>query len=145
MEKKILYVEDHFSNMLLVKRIVQAEGHEFLTADDGEKGWQMVISEQPDLIFIDPRLPGDVDGFDLLLRIKEHSELKKIPAVALSTYGKGAVEERARRCGCDGFLNKPADIQQIRAVIRRYVGQRKVPPASARSNGWEKYGIRRRL
>jgi CheY-like chemotaxis protein len=39
MTKFILYVEDHLYNMLLVKRIVLAEGHEFLAAENGEEGW----------------------------------------------------------------------------------------------------------
>ena len=39
MTKFILYVEDHLYNMLLVKRIVLAEGHKFLAAENGEEGW----------------------------------------------------------------------------------------------------------
>ncbi len=41
MTKFILYVEDHLYNMLLVKRIVLAEGHEFLAAENGEEGRQL--------------------------------------------------------------------------------------------------------
>jgi len=122
MTKRILYVEDHFNNMLLLKRIVMAEGHEFLTAVDGEKGWELAKAEQPDLIFIDLHLPGEIDGYELLRRLKEDDELKRIPAVVLTAYGHGAAEVRAKAAGCDDFLHKPADIRQVRAVIRHYVG-----------------------
>jgi len=143
MAKKILYVEDHFNNMLLVKRIVQAEGHEYLTAADGENGWPMAVNQQPDLIFVDLRLPGDVDGFDLLRRLKSHPQLKEIPAVVLTAFGHGEAEVRARRAGCDGFLHKPADIQQVRATIRQYVGQPVGQAIAAGSNNWERHGISR--
>jgi len=122
MTKRILYIEDHFNNMLLLKRIVLAEGHEFLTAVDGEKGWELAKSGQPDLIFIDLHLPGEVDGFELLRRLKKDNDLKRIPAVVLTAYGHGDAEIRAKEAGCDDFLHKPADIRQVRAVIRQYLG-----------------------
>ncbi len=125
MAKLILYVEDHLNNMLLIKRIVQAEGHDFLAAGDGMVGWQLALDHVPDLIFVDLRLPGDIDGYELLRMLKEDAWLNHIPAVVLTAYGLGDAEKRAKEAGCDGFLSKPADIQQIREVIRYYVG----PPA----------------
>jgi two-component system cell cycle response regulator DivK len=126
MAKQILYVEDHFNNMLLIQRIVEAEGHRFLGAEDGESGWRKALEHQPDLIFVDLRLPGEMDGFELLRHLKKHPDLKQIPAVVLTAYGKGDAEDRAREAGCDGFLHKPADIRQVREIIRVYVG----PPVS---------------
>lgn len=122
MIKQILYVEDHFNNMLLVKRIVESEGHDFLTTADGESGWTMALEHQPDLIFVDLRLPGEIDGFELLHRLKSDPRLKSIPTVVLTAYGLGDAESRAVEAGCDGFLHKPADIRQVRSVIRKYVG-----------------------
>ena len=122
MTKQILYVEDHFNNMLLVKRIVMSEGHDFLTAADGESGWTLAQERQPDLIFVDLRLPGEIDGFELLRRLKSDPRLKSIPAVVLTAYGLGDAESEAAKAGCDDFLHKPADIRQVRAVIRKYVG-----------------------
>ncbi len=122
MAKSVLYVEDNFNNALLVERIVQAEGHAFLNAIDGEEGWQLASAQMPDLIFVDLRLPGTIDGFSLIRRLKAESKLKNIPAIVLTAYGRGSVENQAREAGCDGFLHKPADIRQIRAVIREYIG-----------------------
>lgn len=125
MAKLILYVEDHLYNMLLVKRIVEVEGHDFLAAGNGEEGWQLAVERKPDLIFVDLRLPGEIDGFELLRRFNAEPNLRFIPTIVLTAYGQGDAEDRALAAGCDEFLHKPADIQQIRAMIRRYVG----PPA----------------
>lgn len=127
MTKSVLYVEDNFNNTLLVKRIVQAEGHHFMEAIDGEMGWQVALTQLPDLIFVDLRLPGEVDGLSLIRRLKAEPKLKDIPAIVLTAYGGGSVEKQAREAGCDGFLHKPADIRQIRAVIREHVGSPAIP------------------
>jgi two-component system cell cycle response regulator DivK len=121
MAKRILYVEDHLNNMLLVKRIVGAEGHQFLSAADGEKGWEMILEENPDLIFVDLRLPGQVDGLDLLHRLKSDPLRKDIPAIVLTAYGRADAKVQAKTAGCNGFLEKPADIRQIRSIIRTYL------------------------
>ena len=122
MTKTVLYVEDNFNNALLVKRIVQAEGHVFLNATDVEEGWQLALEQLPDLIFVDLRLPGALDGLALMERLKAEPELRNVPAIVLTAYGRTSVIKQAREAGCDGFLHKPADIRQIRAVIREHVG-----------------------
>ena len=93
-----------------------------MAAVDGEKGWELVQAEQPDLIFIDLRLPGEIDGYELLRRLKRDDKFKHIPAVVLTAYGQGDAEIRSKAAGCDDFLHKPADIRQVRAVIRDYLG-----------------------
>jgi CheY-like chemotaxis protein len=125
MAKRILYVEDNYSNMLLMKRIVEAEGYELLTSVDGEGGWLIASEEIPDLIFVDLRLPGEVDGLELLQRIKSDFDLQHIPVVVLTAGGSSDTEEQARSYGCDGFWQKPADIREIRAIIRKYIGKEK--------------------
>ncbi len=120
MSKRILYVEDNPRNMLLVRRILDVAGYTLLSATDGESGWQTAVQEQPDLILMDLRLPGEMSGFDLTRRIKASSELQHIPVIALTAYD--TAEKTALAAGCDDFLRKPADIRQIRAVIHQHLG-----------------------
>ena len=122
MAKRVLYVEDHFNNMLLVRRIVEAEGHEFLAAADGQSGLELALTQRPDLIFVDLCLPGGMDGQTLLRQLKASPTLQGVPAIVLTAYGHGQAVAEARVAGCDGLLHKPADIQQIQAVIRQFVG-----------------------
>jgi two-component system cell cycle response regulator DivK len=120
MRKRILYVEDNPQNMLLVRRILEVTGYELLEAMDGESGWQTAVQEQPDLILMDLRLPGDISGFELTRRLKADPQLRHIPIIALTAYD--TAEELALAAGCDGFLRKPAGIRQIRAVIHQHLG-----------------------
>lgn len=121
MRKRILYIEDNPSNMLLVRRIIEAEGYEMLEATDGETGWDMIARERPDFILMDLYLPG-IDGLELTRIVKSDPQLQSIPIVALTAHGDVEIEEAARRAGCDGFLHKPANVQQVRDTIRQFLG-----------------------
>lgn len=123
MKQRVLYVEDHPNNVLLVQRIVTAAGHAFFTAPDGREGWQMAVDLQPDLILMDLRLPGPLNGIDLTRRIKASAGLSHIPIITLTAYGHGEAETAALDAGCDGVLHKPADIRQIRQTLRRYLSE----------------------
>ncbi len=121
MQIRILYVEDHPQNMLLVRRIVEAEGYELLEAENGTAGWETAVSQKPNLILMDLHLPGAISGVELTQKLKQDKQLQGIPVIALTAYGHGAVEEMAMAAGCDAFLHKPADIRQIRAAIRQHL------------------------
>ena len=120
MSKKILYVEDNPRNMLLVRRILQVDGYHLLEAVDGEMGWETAVTQLPDLILMDLRLPGSISGFELTRRLKANPSTQHIPIIALTAYD--TAEDMAHKAGCDGFLHKPADIRQIRQVIHDCLG-----------------------
>ncbi|GIK57804.1 MAG: response regulator [Chloroflexi bacterium] len=123
MGKRVLYVEDHTNNRLLVQRIVQAEGLEFLAAANAETGWHTAVTHQPDLIFMDLHLPGGLTGFDLTRQLRQRPTFSHTPIIALTAFGNDEAEQAALAAGCNDFLRKPADIRQIRAVLRQYLGE----------------------
>lgn len=131
MKKRILYVEDNANNMLLVKRILEAEGHLLLEATDAVSGWETAVFARPDLILMDLCLPGLFDGFELTRRIKQHPDLNHIPIVALTAWDDQEAEAKAMAAGCNGFLRKPADIRQIRATLRQFLDDPALMPAAA--------------
>jgi two-component system cell cycle response regulator DivK len=131
---EILYVEDHPNNTLLIQRVIQNEGHLFLHAADGENGRCLLQTHRPDLIFVDLLLPGEISGFDLIHYIRATPHLKDIPVVVLTAYGRGDAENIAEEAGCDAFLHKPADIRQVREVIRQYLGE-PIKPSLLPPNG----------
>lgn len=120
-QKQILYVEDMPQNVLLIRRILEAEGHRLIAANTATEGWQKAIELQPDLILMDLHLPGEMSGLELTSRLKENELLTHIPIIALTAFGHTNVEQQALAAGCDGFLRKPADIHQIRRVIHHFL------------------------
>jgi two-component system cell cycle response regulator DivK len=83
---KVLYVEDNDDNVFMLKMRLELLGDfEVLTAEDGEKGCAMAISESPDIILMDLEMPN-VDGWEATRRLKGDPQTRDIPIIALSAH-----------------------------------------------------------
>lgn len=109
--KKILIVEDVELNQDLLVQLLE-EHYEIVTADDGAAGIEMAARERPDLILMDLSLPV-VDGWEATRRLKAEPATMAIPVIALTAHAMQGDEEKARACGCDGYLTKPIDEDQL--------------------------------
>lgn len=120
--KKILCIEDNKTNMLLVSRIVGAEGHELLQAEDGNIALRLLQDEQvqPDVILLDINIPG-INGLDLAKLIKADERLAPIPLLATTANVLIGDRERCIAAGCDDYLPKPLDIRKLRQMLREYL------------------------
>lgn len=118
--KKVLCVEDNATNMILVERIVEAEGHELLKAEDGAQALEILSETTPDIILLDINLPG-IDGLELARRFKADNRLAPVPLVATTAQVLVGDKERCLEAGCDDYLPKPLDIRRLRSVIREYL------------------------
>lgn len=116
----ILYVEDNQDNRLLIRRVLTAEGFNVVEAEDGKHALALVDALQPALILVDINMPG-MDGYALtaLLRMKPH--LSKVPIIALTANVMRGDRERTLAAGCDGYIQKPIDIDQFYDLINRYL------------------------
>ena len=117
---KILIVEDVEYNRDLLVQLLEDE-YEILTAADGAAGIEAAARERPDLILMDLSLPG-VDGWEATRRLKAQSATEAIPVIALTAHAMQGDEERARACGCDDYLTKPIDEDQLFATLARLLG-----------------------
>jgi CheY-like chemotaxis protein len=118
--KKILIVEDVDYNRDLLVQLLE-EDYEIVCAADGAAGIAAAARERPDLILMDLSLPG-VDGWEATRRLKARPETAAIPVVALTAHAMQGDEERARACGCDEYLTKPIDEDQLFAKLERFLG-----------------------
>ena len=118
--KKVLCVEDNTVNMLLVSRIVEAEGHELIKAEVGYSALDILDGTVPDIILLDINLPG-MDGLELARRFKADERLAPVPLVATTAQVLVGDRERCLEAGCDDYLPKPLDIRKLREVIRHYL------------------------
>jgi two-component system, cell cycle response regulator DivK len=119
---RILYIEDYPDNRLLIRRVLMAEGYEVIEAADAQEALQKALSHPPDLILMDINLP-EVDGYTLTARIRATPKLSHIPVVALTANVMKGDRERVLEAGCDGYIQKPVDIDQLPRQISRYLSK----------------------
>jgi two-component system cell cycle response regulator DivK len=120
MSKRVLAVEDNISNMILISRVVEAEGYELLEADDGNLALELLDREVPDLILLDINIPG-IHGLELAQRLKADDRLAHIPLIATTANVLMGDREKCLEAGCDDYLPKPLDIRQLRLLMRTYL------------------------
>lgn len=118
---KILYVEDNPENRLLVRRILMAENFDVIEAGDAYQAMKIIETTQPDLILMDINLP-EIDGYTLTARIKKNPKLSQVPIIALTANVMKGDRERILDSGCDGYIQKPIDVDALPILIRSYLG-----------------------
>ena len=120
----ILIIDDDTLVHDMLRRMLSKEGFEVYTATNGEEGLDRARNIKPGAIILDVLMPG-MDGWSVLANLKSDSELSGIPVIMLSM-----VDDRTRgyAMGVTEYLTKPADKQQLLAVLRRSVREGPVAP-----------------
>jgi two-component system cell cycle response regulator DivK len=117
---KILYIEDNSDNMTLVKRVLEIEGYEVIQAETGQEGINQAINNSPDIIITDINLP-DIDGYEITNRLKQNQTTAHIPIVAMTANVMQKDRKNVIDAGCDGFISKPIDIDELPEQIESYL------------------------
>jgi two-component system cell cycle response regulator DivK len=115
----ILYVEDNFENKLFVRRVIESMGHEMMEAETGPDSLLMAAERKPDLILMDVNIPG-MDGLETTTRFKQDPGLADIPVIALTANAMKGDKERCLAAGCDGYMQKPVGVSDLRREVMRY-------------------------
>jgi two-component system, cell cycle response regulator DivK len=116
---RILYVEDNFENKLFVRRVIESMGHEMLEAETGLDSLMIAADIVPDLILMDINIPG-MDGLETTVKFKQNPRLTHIPIIALTANAMKGDKERCLEAGCDGYMQKPVGVSDLRREIQRY-------------------------
>jgi two-component system cell cycle response regulator DivK len=122
----VLYVEDHPDNRMLVRRILMAYGYGVLEAEDARGALEVVKTQTPDLILMDINMP-DIDGYTLTSRLKAYPNLAGVPIIALTANVMKGDRERSLEAGCDGYIQKPIDVDNLASQIERFLAARQLP------------------
>lgn len=107
---------------MLVKRVLMAEGYAVLEAENGESGLRVAQEELPDLILMDINMP-DIDGYSVTKMLRDIPGLNKTPVIALTANVLKGDRERALDAGCDGYIQKPIDVDLLPAQIDAFLRQ----------------------
>ncbi len=116
----ILYVEDNSDNRKLVRRVLEVEGYQVIEAQDGMQAIQCLETQSIDLALMDINMP-EIDGYTLTSRIKANPRFARLPIVAVTANVMRGDRERSLQAGCDGYIQKPIDIDTLSQQIERFL------------------------
>ena len=119
----ILYVEDNPDNRMLVRRILTAENYKLLEAMNAVQAINLLETTTPDLILMDINMP-DMDGYTLTTRIRSMPGLERVPILALTANVMRGDKEKTLEAGCDGYIQKPLDVDQLIREIEKFLARR---------------------
>ena len=126
---RVLLVEDNSTSRDVAVALLGRWGVEVDSAADGADALSQLAAQAPghyDLVFMDLQMPG-MDGYEAITRIRAQPALAELPVYALSAHGSRSVLERCRELGMNGCLDKPYDLAELFAVLRRHYRGRSAP------------------
>ncbi len=106
--RDILVVDDNAINRQLAVYLLKKSGYNVFEADSGKQVFEFLTKQSPDVILLDIQLP-EIDGMEVLKRIRENALTKEITVIALTAYTMRGDKERFEGAGFDGYLPKPIE------------------------------------
>jgi len=116
---RILIVDDSPILVRLLEYMLQSAGYETETVPDGQAALDSIARRMPAMVFLDVMMP-DMDGLEVLQRIRANPHSVDLPVVMLTAKAQKADRETALREGADAYLTKPYTSEQVLDAVRRY-------------------------
>jgi DNA-binding NarL/FixJ family response regulator len=113
----ILIAEDDPSIRLAVSDYLEFSGYSVITAEDGDIALSSIEKYHPHLVISDIKMPGK-NGYDLIKTIRQLPKFRLLPVIFLTEYRKTEDRIRGYQAGCDIYLPKPFELEELGAVIR---------------------------
>jgi DNA-binding response OmpR family regulator len=125
MQPSILIVEDDAAQRLALSDKLKTEGFHVITAEDGERGLKLALSDHPDLVLLDNRMPN-MSGFQMLSRLRQADAWgEKVPVIFFSNIEPGSKDEKEdlEAISPTAYLMKgDTDLSAVVAKIRETLG-----------------------
>ena len=119
---KILIAEDEDDIRELIALALRMDGHEVLAVSNGRQAYDKALSDSPDLVLMDVRMPK-MTGLQVCRRLKGRNDTKDIPVVFLSAKGRQAEIDVGLEAGAAAYILKPFSIpkltKQINDVLKK--------------------------
>jgi two-component system, cell cycle response regulator DivK len=120
MQKSILIVEDNELNMKLFNDLLEAHGYKTIKTRSGVEAVALARQHRPDLILMDIQLPG-ISGLEVTQKMKNDSDLRHIPVIAITAFAMKGDEEKILQGGCEAYLSKPISIVKFLETVRNHL------------------------
>ncbi len=117
--KKVLVVEDEVDVRTYISTLLQDQGYEIITAENGKEGFELAKSEKPDLITLDIAMPSQ-SGMRTFRMYKDSEELKDIPVIIITGMGEDVNSFIKRLKGFsqpEGFMEKPIEEEKLIKMV----------------------------
>ncbi|MEM8642646.1 MAG: CHASE2 domain-containing protein [Cyanobacteria bacterium P01_G01_bin.54] len=128
--RKVLVVDDHPVNRMVVVDLLSALGFELTEAEDGQEGVEQYGIVKPDLIVTDLVMPNS-DGFALARTIRATGD-RRVVILASSATVRPQEPALSLEAGCNDFLPKPIEVQLLLNKIEQYLGLAWIYESSSR-------------
>lgn len=125
-KKKVLVVDDDTDDLKMISMILEPEGYDVVTAENGVEALEKVESEDPDLILLDVMMP-ELNGFAACDRLKSSPASQGIPVVLLTGVARQITKTRypingVLRAEAEEYLEKPVDPEELLKVVAGLLG-----------------------
>ncbi len=117
---KILIVDDSEAYLHSLAKLVEAEGHEVITANSGEQGVEEAKAAVPDVILMDIVMPG-MSGFQATRKIAKEDATKDIPIIFVTTKDQETDRIWGMRQGATAYITKPVDKKELVSAINKAI------------------------
>lgn len=113
----VLIVDDEVRNVKLLETLLHADGHDTISASNGNEALILAASLQPDLILLDIMMPL-MDGFETVARLKADPRTQPVPVIMITALDDRESKLRALQSGAEEFLSKPVQSAELRMRVR---------------------------
>ncbi len=114
---KVLVVDDESSIVNIISYNLKKEGYEVITAEDGEEGLELALSEKPDLILLDIMMPK-MDGYEVCRKVREKSN---VPIIMLTARADEVDKVIGLEMGADDYVTKPFGNRELIARVKAHL------------------------
>jgi two-component system, cell cycle response regulator DivK len=119
-----LVVEDFEDSRFMMRRLLEMAGYNVVEATDGQQAVELAVEKHPSVILMDLSLPK-LDGLSATREIRKHRGFQNVPIVAVSAHDGPDCRSEALAAGCDEYVTKPIDWEQLNSLVARYLPERR--------------------
>jgi len=120
-QRRVLIADDSVTSRTLLKNLLGAAGYEVVLANDGSEAWQVLMTQNFDVLVSDVEMPG-IDGFELTRRVRAHATLQRLPVVLVTSLGQPEHRRLGAEAGANAHVVKGSfDQEELLTAVARLI------------------------
>jgi signal transduction histidine kinase/ActR/RegA family two-component response regulator len=120
--KHLLVVEDNEVNLAMILDMLSVSVHKVTIARNGQEAIDLAVASEPDLIFMDLKMPG-MDGLEATRRLRKISGFSDLPIIGLTASAGEDARQKCLQAGCTGYLSKPIQSKELFGTLSIYLSE----------------------